>query len=230
MTNEALRWVERGIELANRAPNSSMTGYQLAKLRCDLLAKLGRGHEARDAAWAEYREHPSTYAYDDLMKYVPKAERAAWHEKAVEAAKGSDLDSLIELLLKTKELERLASLVRGSPGEALENISHHVTEPAAKKLEKTHPDVAARLWCAQGLRIVNAKKSKYYNAALSNFERARRCFARAGLVVEWQHVVERVRFDHRRKSGFMSRFEEIVAGSGPSQRPSFLQRAKARWA
>ncbi|MBI1876292.1 MAG: hypothetical protein HYS05_20700 [Acidobacteria bacterium] len=34
------------------------------------------------------------------------------------------------------------------------------------------------------LRIVNAKKSKYYDAALSNFERARRCFERAGLVDE----------------------------------------------
>lgn len=174
--NGALRWVERGIELAGCAPNSSMAGYQLATFRRDLLAKLGRGHEAREAAWAEYCEHPSTYAYDDLMKYVPKAERAAWHHKAIEAAKGSDLDSPIELLLKTKELERLASLVRGSPDEALENVSHYVTEPAAKKLEKIHPDVAARLWCAQG-----------------------------------------------------TGFEEIVAGSGPSQRPSFLQRAKARW-
>ena len=161
---------------------------------------------------------------------MPKAERAAWHEKAMGAAMESDLDSLIELLLETRELERLADLVRGSRDEALENISHHVTEPAAKKLQKTHPDVAARLWCAQGMRIVNAKKSKYYEAALSNFERARRCFDRAGLVAEWQRVVEKVRFDHRRKSGFMSGFEEIVAGSGPSQRPSFLQRAKARWA
>jgi len=29
-----------------------------------------------------------------------------------------------------------------------------------KRLEKSYPDVAARLWCAQGMRIVNAKKSK----------------------------------------------------------------------
>jgi hypothetical protein len=136
---------------------------------------------------------------------------------------------LIELLLETKELERLAAVVHLSPDKALERVSHYVTEPAAKKLEKIHPDVAARLWCAQGMRIVNAKKSKYYDAALSNFERARRCFERAGLAVEWQRVVNKVRSDHQRKMGFMAGFEEIVAGSGPSQRPSFLQRAKARW-
>jgi phage-related protein len=224
----ALSWVERGIDLLKKAPNSSMAGQDLAELKRDLLAKLGRGHEALEAAWAEYREHPSKYSYDDLMKYVPNAERAAWHEKAIEAAKGSDLHPLIELLLETKELERLAELLRRSRNEALENVSHYATEPAAKKLEKTHPDVAARLWCAQGMRAVNAKKSKYYGAALSTFERARRCFEMAGLPTGWQRVVEEVRSKHHRKTGFMTGFEEIVAGLGPSQKPSFLERAKAR--
>jgi len=78
--DHALSWVERGIELAKKAPNSSMAGHDLAELKRDLFAKLGRGNEALEAAWAEYQEHPSKYAYDDLMKYVPKAERAKWHE------------------------------------------------------------------------------------------------------------------------------------------------------
>ena len=226
----ALAWVERGIELAKKAPNRSRAGQDLAQLKRNLLAKLGRGNEALEAAWAEYGEHPSKYSYDDLMKYVPKAERAAWHEKAIEAAEGSaDLHSLIELLVETKELERLAELVRRSNNKALENVSHYATEPAARKLEKTHPDVAARLWCVQGMRVVNAKKSKYYGAALSNFERARRCFEMAGLTTGWQRVVEEVRAKHHRKTGFMAGFEEIVAGVGPSAKPSFLERAKARW-
>src|SRR3989442_12048132 len=137
--------------------------------------------------------------------------------------------SLIELLLETKELERLADLVGRTGNNALENLSHYSTEPAAKKLERIRPDIAARLWCAQGMRIVNAKKSKYYDAALSNFERGQRCFERAGLINQWQRIVKKVRFDHHRKVGFMVGFEEIVGGSGPSRRPSFLQRAKTRW-
>lgn len=228
-TGDALTWVERGIKLSKQAPNSSVAGYEFSRLKRVLLAKLGRGGEALHAAWAEYREHPDKYTYTDLMKYVSKAERAVWHEKAMEAARGSDLDSLIELLLETKELERLADLVRRGANETLERLSHYVTEPAAKRLETIHPDVAARLWCAQGMRIVDAKKSRYYDAALSNFERARRCFVRAGLVDEWQRIVQKVRRDHHRKGGFIAGFEEIVAGSGPSRRPSFLQRAKARW-
>ena len=226
---EALAWVERGIDLDKKTPHGSAPGHDLAKLRRELLSKLGRGNEALAAAWADYREHPSKYTYDDLMKFVPKAERANWHEKAIDAAKGADLHSAIDLLLATKEMDRLADLVRQASEQALEGLSHHTTEPVAKKLEKTHPDLAARLWHAQGLRIVNAKKSKYYDAALSNFESAKRCFERAGLSAEWQKTVTRVRADHHRKSGFMPGFERLVAGAGPSDEPSFLTRAKARW-
>jgi tetratricopeptide (TPR) repeat protein len=226
---EALAWVERGIELDKKTPQGSMAGHDLAWLKRDLLAKLGRGNEALEAAWAEYREHPSKYSYDDLMKYVPKGERAAWHEKAIAAAGGEDLASLIELLLETKELERLADLVRRSKDAALEDVSHYAIEPAAKKLEKGHPGLAARLWRAQGVRIVKAGKSRYYEAALGNFERARRCYEKAGLAGEWREAVGKIRSEHRRKTGFMAGFEEIVAGSGPSEKPSFLERAKARW-
>jgi hypothetical protein len=191
--------VERGIKLAKQAPHTSMAESELSKLNRVLLVKLGRGDEALHDAWAEYRKHSDKYTYADVMKHVPKAERAAWHEKAMEAATGSGLDSLIELFLETKELERLADLLRRSGSEALEGLSHFTTQPAAKGLEKTHPNVAARLWCAQGMRIVDAKKSKYYAAALSNFERARRGFERAGLVDEWQRIVRKVRLDHHRK-------------------------------
>jgi hypothetical protein len=41
--------------------------------------------------------------------------------------------------------------------------------------------------------------------------------------------VTQVRADHHRKSGFMPGFERLVAGAGPSDEPSFLTRAKARW-
>ena len=109
------------------------------------------------------------------MSIVPKGGRAAWHAKAMDAAQGADLDSLIELLIETKETHRLADLVRSAADEALERVSHNRSEPAAKKLEKAHPDLAARLWRAQGMRIVDAKKSKYYDAALSNFAHAKRC-------------------------------------------------------
>jgi hypothetical protein len=226
---EALSWVERGFEVDEQSPRGPMASDDLAKLKRDLLAKLGRGDEALDAAWSGYRKHPGIYTYDDLMKYVPKGQRKEWHGKAIEAAMSADLNSIMDLLLKTKELDRLAELVRQTKDGDLENLSHYATEPVAKKFEKPHPDLAARLWRAQGLRSVNAKKSKYYEAALSNFERAKRCFERAGLEDEWSKTVRLVRAEHHRKSSFMPGFERLVKGIGPSDEPSFLERAKARW-
>jgi uncharacterized Zn finger protein len=96
-------------------------------------------------------------------------------------------------------------------------------------LEKAHPDLSARLWRAQGMRIVSAAKSEYYDAALSNFERARRCYVRAGLAAEWANTVCQIRVSHRRKAGFMSGFEALAARHGRASQPSFLERSKTRW-
>jgi hypothetical protein len=226
---DALSWVERGCLLGNPAPSGSMASHDLARLKRKLLTMLGRGDEAIQEAWAEFCKHPSKCSYDELMKYVPKAEHTTWHKRAIDKAQGTDLPLLMQLLVETKELEHLADLVGQSTDSALEGVSHYTTEPAAKKLEKTNPEIAARLWRAQGMRIVNAKKSKYYNAALENFGRARRCYERAGLAVNWRRVVDEVRAEHRRKTGFMVGFEEVVAGSDPRKRPSFLESAKSCW-
>ncbi len=132
-------------------------------------------------------------------------------------------------MAETKEIERLAELVRVTADEALEEVSHYATEPAAKKLEKAYPELAARLWRAQGIRIVDAKKSKYYDVALSNFERARDCYVRAGLAGDWEETVRRVCAAHFRKSGFIGEFRELAAGAKRVERPSFLEDAKQRW-
>jgi tetratricopeptide (TPR) repeat protein len=226
---EALAWAERGLALDRENPHGmTRAGFELTRIHRELLTKLGRGNEAIEAAWAEFREEPDKYGYADLMKLVPRTERTAWHEKAMDAAKGGELDSQIHLFLEAKELKRLADLVRGATDQDLKLTTHYATEPAAKKLEKPHPGLAARLWRAQGMRIVDAAKSRYYDAALENFERARRCYERAGLASEWEDTVRELRASHHRKTGFLSRFEALAAGPGRSQ-PGFLERAKTRW-
>jgi uncharacterized protein DUF6880 len=167
------------------------------------------------------------------MKLVPVRDRASWHDKAIEAAAQPGrcpLPSLIPLLVKTKEIERLAELVDQCTDDQLEQTSHYTLEPAAETLDDAYPGPAARLWCAMALRIVDAGKSKYYRAALDNFERARRSFGAAGLHANWEEIVDRVRASHSRKTGFMRGFEEIVAGTEPEPAPTFLEKAKARWA
>lgn len=224
---KALTWVERGLALDRKSLSSA--DHDLGALRRDLLVELGRGDAALEAAWTDFKAQPSKYSYADLLRYVPRAERVAWHQKAMEAAAGGELQSLIELWLETKEIDRLVERLRRARDEELERISHYVTEPVAKRLAKTHPDIAAKVYRALGMRILEAKKSRYYEAALSNFEDARRCYERAGLAPRWEALVGEIRAQHHRKVGFMAGFEEVVAGGGPSARPTFLERAKARW-
>ena len=228
--NDALTWIERGIEMENADSSQPSTKSDLAGRRRALLAKLGRGREALDSAWAEFQACPSTFTYQELLRFVPKPERRVWHEKAMDAAENGNLASLIELLLEVKEARRLTErLNRVGHGE-LEGLSHHVTEPAAKALLRTHPAVAARLFRALCMRILKSGESKYYYAALANLEEARRCYQAAGILEQWSVLVVEIRRNHHRKSGFMPGFEAIVAGKNVRVEPSFIERARWRWA
>jgi hypothetical protein len=227
---DALAWVERGLGMEKRDAFRGSASDKLGEMRRALLVKLGRGGDALDSAWAEFQEDPSQFTYQELLRYVPKAERAAWHEKAMEAAEHGDLDSLIELWLSAKEIGRLAERLDRASDRELVKLSHYVTEPAAERLANTHPGVAAKVFRALCVRIIDAGKSKYYDAALSNLEKAQKCYLSAGLDAQWQALVAEIRKEHYRKSGFMPGFERIVRGAGPSVEPSFLDRARGRWA
>ena len=226
--NDALAWVERGLKIEKPGPFRS-GGYTLSQMRRALLVKLGRGGEALDSAWAEFQAGPDKFAYQELLRYVPKAEREAWHDKAMAAAEKGDLDSCIELWLSAKEIGRLVERLERATNRQLESLSHYVTEPAAERLAKTHPAVAAKVFRALCVRIVDAGKSNYYHAALSHLEKARDCYQKAGLDAQWQALTAEIRREHHRKSSFMPGFDRIAAGSVSSREPSFLERARQRW-
>jgi uncharacterized Zn finger protein len=160
---------------------------------------------------------------------VPTKEKKVWYEKAMDVSEKGDLSSQIKLWLEKKEIDRLVSRLRRATDEELEDLSHYKTEPLARKLERSHPDIVARVYRALCMRIVNAGKSKYYEAALDNIEHAKKCYSKAGLDSDWEAVVDDVRERHFRKKGFMAGFEEIVSGAPKRVEPPFLERAKARW-
>ena len=227
--DDALAWVERGLAVAATEGYRSAE-YDLKKRRRALLPRLGRADEAIAAAWADFERAPSKYTYADLVKLVAEDDRPTWHEKAMVAAQKGDLASSVGLFVETGEVERLAARIDGASDRDLEGMSHYTTEPAAKLLEDAHPALAARVHRALGLRIVNAGKSEYYDAALANFEHARDCYAAAGRQSDWVGLVALVRREHGRKYSFMPGFERLAAG-GPAvePRPSFLERARSRW-
>ena len=108
------------------------------------------------SAWTEFEAHPSTFTYDELMRYVPGTETSTWHHKAMSAAEHGDPETLIDLLSAHQEINRLVSFLRRLPDDELERLSHHRMEPLARELERTHPDLAAGVYRALCMRIVNA--------------------------------------------------------------------------
>jgi len=223
----ALAWVDRGLQL--EAGGRRGSGFGLSVMKRALLRTLGRAGDALQLAWQEFQTSPSTFTYKTLMDCVPESERDHWHAKAMQAAENGVLSALIPLWLETQEVDRVVERLRRADEVELVSLSHYTTEPAATRLATSHPDVAAKLYRALGLRILMAKKSKYYGAAVSHFAQAKQCYEQATLEREWQVLVDAVRRTHGRKYGFMPEFERMVAGQPKPQEASFLERAQQRW-
>jgi hypothetical protein len=222
----ALQWIERGLTSAGTESHSAAL-YVLLPLRRKLLASVGRSEEALASAWSDFLKHSNKQTLDELLRYAPADEREAWRKQALDQAKGH-LKAMMELLVKAGEQNRLAKLTESVSDTVLEGVSHLITEPAATLLESAHPFPAARLWRAQALRIVNAGKSKYYDAAIDNLERARDCFLQAGRDAEWKRTALEISRAHSRKQGFIRDFASVVRGER-IVRLSFLEIAMMKW-
>jgi len=105
---DASAWVERGLELEKKGRWPIRSAWHLPELKREILKKLGRSGDALASAWEDYQQAPSVYSYDDLMKFVPKADRAEWHARALSALDDANLSSRIDLFVETKEWVRLA--------------------------------------------------------------------------------------------------------------------------
>ena len=223
--SQALSWVRRGLESGGRREFAT---YDLEKRERALLSELGRPEEALTLAWKDFDASPGTAGYGELMRYVPEAERSRWHERAMDRAAGGDLRSAIDLYLETRETSRLVDRLQSTTDEALMDVSDYSLGDAAKHLARPHPGVAARLFRAIALQIVDEGRNKNYRSAVSNLKRAKKCYEKAGLVDQWNALVENIRRRHHRKTSFMPKFEKIVQDE-PAEDSSFLDAARKRW-
>jgi hypothetical protein len=181
----ALEWVEKGIALELTRDWHNESSHSLKELKPEILLHLGRKEDALALAWSEFQAKPGEFTYEDLMRYAPGSEKAAWHERAMAAGAGASIGEFISLCVKAKEWGRLGERVHSAKPSELEALSHYCTEPAAKALGKRDPLAAAKLYRALGLRILSAGKSRYYDAALDHFEKARNLYCGAGHSTDW---------------------------------------------
>ena len=74
------------------------------------------------------------------------------------------------------------------------------------------------------LRVLEAKKSKYYDAALGNLAKARKLLLKEGQDQDWAALAGEIRAGHSRKTSFVSRLDRLS-----EREPTFLERARKRW-
>lgn len=84
-------------------------------------------HQDRDAAleaaWAELEARPNKYTDEELMRYVPEADRTAWHTKAMDAAAKANLRSQwCRKMAGFLALTRLAAMWHGSSACPVEGV------------------------------------------------------------------------------------------------------------
>jgi hypothetical protein len=145
------------------------------------------------------------------------------------AAEPGPLESLLLLRVDSQEVDRLAARLRRTADEALESLNHVTLAPTASRLAPSHPDVAATLYRARGIRILAAKKRKYSDAAVSHRAQAKQGYERAGLEHEGQALGARVLHLHGWQYGFISGVDRVVRGGPQPLDASFLDRAQRRW-
>ena len=122
--------VEGVIESALEPSASPGSALELRNLKRALLKRLGRPDDARELAWAEFQAHPFRFTYEELMRYVPRQDRAQWFDRAMAAAEAGELGDLIELWLATREITRLVERVRNATDAQLQGLSRVTSPPS----------------------------------------------------------------------------------------------------
>lgn len=226
--SEAVKWVEQGLKLNSKKEHSSSSSYALADMKKELLNKLGNKDEALNMAWDDFKKNPSDFSYRDLMKYVLTKDKKEWHRKAIDLIKDGPLESAIEICVETKEYDILADKILKCKQKSLEDLSHYQTEKAAKVLIKKYPEAAVKVYRALGVRIVNSKKSKYYDVAYEHFEKTKELYQKIGQEKEWEKLAKNILIEHSRKSSFIAGFNDVVSNAKKTKL-SFAERASQRW-
>lgn len=206
----ALEWTQRGSELGASSGRRSFASDKLDNLRLQLLQELGRDEEAVKLAWQSFRRSSNASQYETLLDVVPVEERNAWRERALDAMLAGGMSwAYLRICSEEGDVDRLASFVAEHTREQLQQLSHKVAEPVADALEDEQPEFAAKVYAAQGFRIVDAGKSKYYVEAVDYFSAARRLWMAVGDEAAWAQVIERIDDEHSRKYKLMRLLEKI---------------------
>jgi tetratricopeptide (TPR) repeat protein len=224
----ALKWIERGLELAGDTLAESTHAGILKDRQLALLIKLGRKDEARAVAWRIFRTAPSVAAYERVMKLVPDADRAVWQRRAMLFATHLTAASL-DVLVHGDDWNMLARRIGRAAEATIGQFGLRLADGAWQSLTKADAGAAAKLHVAVAFRILGQERGVDHTVALCHLQKARDLYRKGGDRASWDAVVTRIAQMSRDPQNTKARFERIAAWAPDDGTVPFLEEAKGLW-
>jgi hypothetical protein len=216
--DDAVDWARRGLRAFGDRP------WQVPPLR-ELLAAVLRGRGDAGGAvglfWDAFVAHPSLGAYRRLLSEATAvASPVDWKVRALVAlrarvAEHREADRFGHSLPATAPATALVEILlyEGDVAAAWEAAAEHGCDQRlwltlARAREATHPLDAVAVYEREALAQIETKKNDGYRRAVDHLSRIRHLAAAGGEPDRFDHLVARVRSEHRPKRNLMALLDQ----------------------
>jgi len=199
---EALHWAERPEVPVHERGN-------IARLKVDILDRLGRTEDAQAVRWSIFATSLSSDILAEYLDRLPEVAMGEARQMAVATARGHpDIHRALPLLADLAP-DIAAELVHRRLGE-IQGAAYFVLRPVADRLAESHPVAAILLYREMADAVLGRRQSLQYDYAVRDLVAAEKLVPN---VEDWlghlsQEAYRRqVAAEHRQKRAFWQRME-----------------------
>src|SRR6266404_4657536 len=206
---EALHWAEHTLHWAEHTGVPTFERENIARLKVDILDRLGRTEDAQAVRWSIFATSLSPDVLAEYLGRLPEVAMGEARQMAIAAALGHpDIHRALHLLADFAP-DIAAELVRRRLDQIRGEI-YFLLRPVADRLAGNHPVAAILLYRKMADAVLRRAQSLHYDHAVRDLVDAVRLVPK---VADWlghlsqEDYRRRVATEHRQKRAFWQRME-----------------------
>ena len=203
--------LEEALHCVERPDAPGLERGDIARLKVDILDRLGRIEDAQAVRWSIFAASLSSDILAEYLGRLPEVATGEARQRAIAAARGHrDLHRALQLLADLAP-DVAAELVQRRLGE-IQGQVYFALRPVADRLAETHPVAAILLYRKMADTVLRRAQSLQYDHAVRDLVAAERLVPN---VKDWLgHLSQeayrrRVASEHRQKRVFWMRMERV---------------------
>ena len=203
--------LEEALHCVERPDAPGLERGDIARLKVDILDRLGRIEDAQAVRWSIFAASLSSDILAEYLGRLPEVAAGEARQRAIAAARGHrDLHRALQLLADLAP-DVAAELVQRRLGE-IQGQVYFALRPVADRLAETHPVAAILLYRKMADTVLRRAQSLQYDHAVRDLVAAERLVPN---VKDWLgHLSQeayrrRVASEHRQKRVFWMRMERV---------------------